>query len=63
MLGDFKVVKKISESQWLLFDLKSDRTERYDIALKHPELVKELNEKWNEWAFENFVLPKKPNKE
>jgi arylsulfatase len=57
--GDFKAVKKINESQWQLFDLKSDRTERYDIALKHPELVKELNEKWNEWAIENFVLPKK----
>jgi len=57
--GDFKAVKKIDESKWKLFDLKSDRTERYDIALKHPELVKELNEKWNEWAIENFVLPKK----
>ena len=53
----------VFKSKWLLFDLKSDRTERYNIALKHPELVKELNEKWNEWAIENFVLPKKPTKE
>lgn len=57
--GDFKAVKKISDFKWQLFDLKADRTERYDISLKHPELVKELNDKWNEWATENFVLPKK----
>ncbi len=57
--GDFKAVKKISDSQWQLFDLKNDRTERYNIANSRPELVKELNEKWNEWAVENNVLPKR----
>lgn len=57
--GDFKAVKKINDSQWQLFNLKNDRTERIDIAKRNPELVNELNQKWNEWAIENNVLPKK----
>lgn len=57
--GDMKAIKKLDEPQWKLFDLKNDRTERVDIASKHPELVAELNQAWNEWAKRCFVLPKK----
>lgn len=57
--GDMKAVKKLNETKWKLFDLKNDRTERFDVAEKHPDLVAELNQKWNEWAVRCFVLPKK----
>jgi arylsulfatase A-like enzyme len=60
--GDFKAVKKIAESNWQLFDLKNDRVEHHNIADKHPELLLEMNGKWNEWALENNVLPKKLTK-
>lgn len=57
--GDFKAVKKIEDANWQLFDLKHDRTERNDIAGQNPELVKELDEKWTEWANTHQVFPKK----
>jgi len=57
--GDFKAVKTIEETKWQLFDLKNDRTEKLDLAEVYPELLIEMNRKWNEWAKANFVLPKK----
>ncbi|MEZ4905352.1 MAG: hypothetical protein R2822_28120 [Spirosomataceae bacterium] len=57
--GNMKAVKKLEETQWKLFDLKNDRTEKIDIAVKHPQLVAELDQAWNEWAKRCFVLPKK----
>ncbi len=57
--GDFKAVKKIDESQWQLYNLKSDRAEQFNIADKNIELVNEMNIKWQDWAMENNVLNKK----
>ncbi len=57
--GDFKMVKKIEEPAWQLFDLKNDRTERHNIAAQHPELVREMGQKWQEWADSHQVFPKK----
>ena len=57
--GDFKMVKKIEDPAWQLFDLKNDRTERNDIAIQKPNLVKEMDQKWNEWANSHQVFPKR----
>lgn len=58
--GDWKAVKKISDETWQLFDLSKDRAEQNDLASQYPDLVKELDTKWSEWAQKNYVLPKKP---
>jgi predicted GH43/DUF377 family glycosyl hydrolase len=60
--GDWKAVKKVDETEWALYDLKTDRIEQNNVAKQHPELVKELNDKWYAWANTHFVLPKKINK-
>jgi arylsulfatase len=42
---------------WELYNLKTDKTERVNLALKFPEKVKELETAWNKWASENNVFP------
>ena len=59
--GDYKMVKKIEEPTWQLFDLKNDRTERHNLAAQKPELVREMGQKWQEWADSHQVFPKKLN--
>ncbi|WP_373513017.1 arylsulfatase [Persicitalea sp.] len=57
--GDFKMVRKMGDGAWQLFDLKNDRTERRDLAALRPELVQEMNQKWQKWADSHQVFPKK----
>ena len=57
--GDWKAYKIVNDTMWELYDLRTDRDEQYNVADKHPELVKELNDKWYEWANSHQVLPKK----
>jgi arylsulfatase len=57
--GDWKAYKKVNDTNWELYDLRTDRDEQINIAVKQPELVKELNDKWYEWANSHQVLPKK----
>ncbi len=57
--GDWKAYKAVNDSVWELYDLRTDRDEQINIAKDHPELVKELNDKWYEWANSHQVLPKK----
>ncbi len=57
--GNFKAVKKLEDTQWQLFDLANDRTERKDLAAQLPQLVQELDTQWNQWANSHQVLPKK----
>ncbi len=61
-IQDWKLVSKSSEEppyigNWELYDLKKDRTEKFDLALKYPEKVKELEAIWNKWANANHVFP------
>ncbi len=57
--GDWKAYKQVKESEWELFDLRTDRDEQINLAKDHPVMVKELNDKWYEWANSHQVLPKK----
>ena len=57
-LGDWKLVnseaKRFGHKGWALIDLKTDIEERTDLTAKHPEIAKELQQRWNSW---NASLP------
>ncbi len=57
--GDWKAVKKLGDKKWQLYNLKNDRIESDNRAGEHSALVKELDEKWQYWAQEKKVLPKR----
>jgi arylsulfatase A-like enzyme len=56
--GDWKLVTLDAKKDWELYNLKNDRTEVYNLAAQHPELVEQLSAKWMEWAKASHVLPK-----
>ena len=55
--GDWKAYKKVSDKELELYNLATDRSEQISVAGNHPDLVKELNEKWYQWATTHQVLP------
>jgi len=55
--GKWKLVARRG-GPWELYDLDADRTELADLAARHPEKVKELSGKWDEWAKRTNVLPR-----
>jgi len=46
-----------SKGGWELYDMESDRSEGHDLAGEHPEIVKELSEKYDAWAKRCDVAP------
>lgn len=56
--GDWKAIKDRGR-HWELFNLSNDRSEQHDIASQHPEILKDLTTKWQQWAESHFVLPKR----
>ncbi len=56
--GKWKLVSKGKKGVWELYDIDVDRTELHDLASKYPELVKQLSEKWEQWAARTNVYPK-----
>ncbi len=47
--GDYKLVKTYFQDDYMLFNLKEDQIEMYDIAAQHPELVKEMAADYKRW--------------
>jgi hypothetical protein len=45
------------DTEWELYNIRADPTERDDLAGKHPELVAELSAAWEKAAWENKVFP------
>ena len=45
------------EGEWELYDLRADKTELVNLASKYPRKVRELDQKWIEWAKNNNVYP------
>ncbi|MGI9474050.1 MAG: arylsulfatase, partial [Rubripirellula sp.] len=62
--GNWKILKLPSPygtGDWQLYDLSSDPGETSDLANSFPDRVKELSEKWNQYASKNGVVePDKP---
>ncbi|MDP7016546.1 MAG: arylsulfatase [Pirellulaceae bacterium] len=48
--GDWKLVWGVTAARWELYNMANDRTETKDLAREHPELVKQLRNKWMKWA-------------
>ncbi|MBK1879330.1 arylsulfatase [Pelagicoccus mobilis] len=55
--GDWKILGRIGDENWELYNLATDRTESIDLADQHPELVTEMAAAWQEWAESHDVLP------
>ncbi|TKG94059.1 arylsulfatase [Puteibacter caeruleilacunae] len=56
--GTWSTVRKYEyEGEWELYDMEKDRTELINLAEQYPEKVKELNEKWQNWAQRVGVIP------
>ncbi|MCS0634850.1 arylsulfatase [Streptomyces sp. LP05-1] len=45
------------DSEWALYDIRADPTERHDLAADRPELVKELSQAWERAAWRDGVFP------
>jgi len=54
--GRYKLVAK-EDRAWELYDLEKDRSELENLAAAKPEVVRELDAKWNAWAERAHVLP------
>ena len=52
-----KIETPFSEESWELHNLENDPTEIHDISDEFPEKVKELEEKWEQSAWDNQVFP------
>jgi len=49
--GKWKLVESAEpNSHWELFDMEADRIESNDLAVTHPEIVRDLNAKYDRWA-------------
>ena len=56
-IGKWKLVRKYPGS-WELFDMEADRTEMNDLASKHPERVRDMAVRYEEWAKRCGVIPR-----
>jgi arylsulfatase len=52
-----KTGKKPFKGKWELYDLSVDRSEENNLIEKQPEIAAELEQKWDDWANANNVLP------
>lgn len=57
--GNWKAIRDEKETEWELYDVVKDRTERLNVAGQHPEILAKLIAEWEQWAHANFVLPKR----
>lgn len=57
----WKLVARNNEN-WHLYRINADETELNDLAGQYPDKVKELEDKWQQWAMANQVFPKTKNK-
>ena len=58
--GDWKIVsmfRKNKPKDWKLYNMLEDRTELADLSLQHPQKLKQLSQKWEEWAERVGVQP------
>ncbi len=56
--GHWKLVSASRDTTWHLFNLATDRTETQDVAVHHPDKVRQLAFEWHQWARRHQVFPK-----
>lgn len=56
-LGKKPVKSDYNNDTWELYNLNSDFNERFDLAKKYPEKLKELQEDFNQQAIKNNIYP------
>jgi len=63
--GDWKLVttNDRTNDRWELYNLSADRSETEDLIDKHPDIARNLKEKWLKWAKDANVLPFPENRE
>lgn len=57
--GDWKLVRLDGDAPWELYNLAEDRTELHDLAGERPDLVRELEALWDDWAGRVNVYPRR----
>ena len=55
-VGRWKIVA-LAGAPWELYDMKADRTEQSNVAVARPEIVKDLEQRWQAWATRCHVKP------
>mgnify|MGYP001089681393 CR=1 FL=1 len=55
--GKWKLVA-LYNGDWELYDMGNDRTELNNLADKYPDLVNDLKDEWERWAWRTGVMPK-----
>lgn len=57
-IDGWKLVSHSKDTTWHLYHISDDPTELNDVSAKYPEKVKELQQRWRQWATTHQVLPK-----
>ncbi|GAA3754050.1 arylsulfatase [Microbacterium kribbense] len=61
--GRWKIVTRhlpgtaFTDTEWELYDIAADPTERHDLAAQNPEIVQQMAAQWNREAWHNTVFP------
>ena len=55
-LGKWKYVSLYPSNRDELYDIENDRAENHDVAAEHPEIVKDLKDRYKKWAKDNGVV-------
>jgi arylsulfatase A-like enzyme len=56
--AEWKLVSLANDTTWHLYNINQDETELNDLSSQHPDIVKKLSAKWQQWANEHQVFPK-----
>ena len=57
--AEWKLVSTAQDTTWRLYHINEDETEVNDLAAKFPDKVKDLDQRWRQWAIANHIFPKK----
>ncbi|GAB3997366.1 arylsulfatase [Spirosoma daeguense] len=60
--GDWKLVSASRDTTWQLYNLATDKSETQDVAVQHPDKVRQLTAQWQQWAKTHQVFPKPAKK-
>lgn len=56
--GNWKAIRDEAGTEWELYDIVKDRTEKNNLTSQHPDVLKKLRNEWEYWAIKYNVLPK-----